>query len=357
MVADDGTCQGKLQLLSFWKACDRGRAVMWFAGVDRLQKGKAKHKYKALRYRMVKDGVAPQKLICFGSDGAGTFSGRVKGVVALLMKLIPLLLAIHCVLHRIPLGTENSTKSVMYLHKQFFNIIEHLGRYYRDSPKRASILEKIQLRILKRTLKIICSGFTRWLTHDGVTSSIDQSLVPCLMELKKSSHSDATSLGLFTLVKRYEFIGFLKICRDVLPVVAKLSRGWQANATDFGRVKLQLDSTCDTLELWIDQPILCTNYQTLDKTIREVTRRVDVTHTADRTRDWLERSRRAWLRALVDNLRARLPHPELLVALHTLFDPQQYPAGTIVCMIWMFEYVVSAKFRRHARLTISGMLC
>jgi hypothetical protein len=47
---------------------------------------------------------------------------------------------------------------------------------------------------------------------------------------------------------KYEFMAFLLISRDVLPHAAKLSRGWQAVATNFGQVKIQLDACCDTLE-------------------------------------------------------------------------------------------------------------
>ena len=330
LIADEGSAQGKSQLLSFYRACCGGKPVMVFAGIDRLPDGQAKSKYLALRHRMLKDKIKPSKLICFGSDGDSTFSGRIKGVVALFMRLIALLLAIHCVLHRVPLGTERSTFAVDYLKLQFFNIVEHLGRYYRDSPKRVSILEGFQQSILRKIIKITCSAFTRWLTHDSVTASVHRSLEPCLTELRQSSTSDVTSFGLYTLTCKYEFIAFLLISRDVLPHVAHLSRGWQAASTDFGQVKTQLDSVTDTLEHMIEFPTASREYQTLRRTVAHLeSKDFVIARTPGRNNEWVEKSRRIWLRAVVDNLRARLPHPELLVAFHSLFDPLQYPAGQL----------------------------
>jgi hypothetical protein len=87
--------------------------------------------------------------------------------------------------------------------------VEQLGRYYRDSPKRVAILERFQQQELSRNVKIVQSAFTRYLTHDMVTASVHQSLVPCLLELKESSKTDATSLGLFSMMIKYEFVGLL----------------------------------------------------------------------------------------------------------------------------------------------------
>ena len=47
--------------------------------------------------------------------------------------------------------------------------------------------------------------------------------------------------------------------------------------------------------------------------------------TTSRNAAWVERSKRKWVQALKDNLRERLPAPELMVALLTLFKPSSYP--------------------------------
>ena len=276
--------------------------------------------------RWHKDTVEPSKVACFGSDGDSTFAGCRTGVVARLLVFCFLMVAFHCVLHQIPLGSRDATKVVPYLQTHFFNILEHLGRYYDDSPKRLAILEKLQRQELGNVIKIIRSAFTRWLTHDGVSDRVHRSLVPVLLELKQSSSTDATALGLFSMTTRLEFVAFLLIARDVLPIVAHLSGSWQSNNTDFAVVAQTLQASCVSLEKQISKPGRQSRSQ--DNTVAALSAKgFDIKSTPGRTAKWLEDSRRKWIRALIDNLRARLPNPRLLIAFMALLNPQQYPAG------------------------------
>ncbi len=110
-------------------------------------------------------------------------------------------------------------------------------------------------------------------------------------------------------------------------------------STDFGQVKTQLDATCNTLEHMIDFPEASKEFQTLQRTVHHVEQQgFIVTRTPGRTQPWVEANRRIWVRAIVDNLRARLPNPELLVALQELFDPTQYPLGMPIQLF--FDYAI-----------------
>ena len=213
---------------------------MIFAGLDQLQNGLARTKELAIRHRFLKDNIDLAKLACFGSDGDKTFAGCKNGVVARLMRTLPLLVAFHCVLHRVPLGAKDSTNAVPYLQIQLFNLVEQLGRYYDDSPKRLALLVKWQRKLLGFVIKIVRSAFTRWLTHDKVTEHILISLIPIFNELKISRKTDATAAGLYMMLSTYEFIAFLLLSRKVLPIVATLSGSWQAAQTDFDCITTEL---------------------------------------------------------------------------------------------------------------------
>jgi hypothetical protein len=75
---------------------------------------------------------------------------------------------------------------VSYLSNEFFPTIEHLGRYYDYSPKRVANLERAQQTLYNKTIKLVQSAFTRWLSHDNVTRVLLASIVAVLVELQAS---------------------------------------------------------------------------------------------------------------------------------------------------------------------------
>jgi hypothetical protein len=78
----------------------------------------------------------------------------------------------------------------------------------------------------------------------------------------------------------------------------------------------------------IEFPTASREYQTLRGTVTHLeSKDFVIDRTPGRNNEWVEKSRRICF--VVGNLRARLPHPELLVAFHSLFDPLQYPAGQL----------------------------
>eukprot|EP00734_Pompholyxophrys_sp_LG126_P000419 Pompholyxophrys_sp_v1_NODE_168_length_1391_cov_1.406577.p2 type:complete len:108 gc:universal NODE_168_length_1391_cov_1.406577:1128-805(-) len=86
---------------------------------------------------------------------------------------------------------------------------------------------------LEAPLKLVKSAFTRWLSHDRVTEVLYTRFLCVLLSLKnESENGDATAAGLlFNLCKR-EFVFVLSMLRDVLIVLARLSRLLQSQSAD-----------------------------------------------------------------------------------------------------------------------------
>ena len=113
-ITDEGSVHRRSQLISFYRLCVQGRSKVRFSGIDRLLNGKARTKTLVVLHRFRKDRVELKQVGCFGSDGDATFSGCRTGVAARLMRLQLLLLAFHCVLHQIPLGSKDATALPAY---------------------------------------------------------------------------------------------------------------------------------------------------------------------------------------------------------------------------------------------------
>ena len=76
-----------------------------------------------------------------GSDGANIMVGCRSGVVTRQKKHNPLMLAIHCINHRLALGAAQSIESVLYLKKFSEVLVGTLKLYHYSSVRQASLKE------------------------------------------------------------------------------------------------------------------------------------------------------------------------------------------------------------------------
>lgn len=58
------------------------------------------------------DGTQKQKLVCLGTDGANVMTGKHNSVFALLKRMVPSLVSIHCISHKLELGFQDTVKEV-----------------------------------------------------------------------------------------------------------------------------------------------------------------------------------------------------------------------------------------------------
>ena len=253
---------------------------------------------------------------------------------------------IHCVCHRLALACKAAAASVAYVQK-WFDITEALGRHYDFSGKAKSQLEETQLGMGETAVKLVMSAFTRWLSHDSVTSMMYRRLACLLVDLHVRSEGDAgdrgpaqgawvkvgspniNALGLFTAMYTVEWISMLCLMRDVLPVLAQLSQKMQSEDTDISCLVEDIPRARRMIEDQIANPGPC--YEGRKATLRGC---ADAVGTAmvprghhSRTDVWLENQRVAYLQSLVAELKARYQDVPVCVALYRLFTAAKHPAA------------------------------
>eukprot|EP00733_Pompholyxophrys_punicea_P001103 Pompholyxophrys_punicea_v1_NODE_482_length_1859_cov_25.114191.p1 type:complete len:199 gc:universal NODE_482_length_1859_cov_25.114191:148-744(+) len=189
---------------------------------------------------MALDSIDISKIGCFGSDGAGVVFGHKTGVGVRLNSLNPMMLAMHCICHREALACKGAADEVSYFALTFFPITEQLGRYYSDSATRTSTLQAEQRLAGVESRKVICSAFTRWLSHDKVTEVIHSRFIPILKDLNQNSASDATSLGLFVTMCSRDYIASLLLQRDNLPRLSRLRKVFQNQNADYSVLEIEV---------------------------------------------------------------------------------------------------------------------
>jgi hypothetical protein len=109
VMIDEGTdINITSQLVVYYKLVVGGVPKVVFAGVEKLVAGDGETVTRALLHRMRKDGVSVKQLMSFGSDGASVMLGHTGGVVGYLLGMNAILVAFHCINHRVALAVEGA---------------------------------------------------------------------------------------------------------------------------------------------------------------------------------------------------------------------------------------------------------
>ena len=247
-----------------------------------------------------------------------------------------------------------------------------------------------------RLAKIVKAFFIRWLTHNGLTGSVHRFLPAILDDLSKRAAGDANeardddvhvdgfgtgqgdpgAAGLYETMSSREYISFLCLMRDVLPLLCQYNVKWQSQRADLTALQDDVPVLVDAIKVMITTPgkeyasrqayvaappplppppppatvpsprpppapapTRCTNAivhwcfcffypsRSYIKGIEEKLN-IEVTFRRGRGEAWLEKWRRHYLTELANELTQRFPVPEVVGALGKIFGIKHYPAGT-----------------------------
>lgn len=185
------------------------------------------------------DSLETARLTGFTSDGASVMVGKRSGVAARLRDKNSVLLNVHCVCHRLALSCTDSNESISYV-KSVEILLRQLWQLFENSPKKMATYLKVQKaiklitlgdkasKIIGKRLKKACR--TRWLSLEASVRAVYgefETILQTRNTLEKDN-DDAAACGLLkTTVK---FLGTIYILKDILPILADLSRHFQADS-------------------------------------------------------------------------------------------------------------------------------
>ncbi|KAH3695465.1 hypothetical protein DPMN_082925 [Dreissena polymorpha] len=66
--------------------------------------------------------------------------------------------------------------------------------------------------------------------------------------LKHEAISNNVAKGLLKQVVQYNFIGFIHMLMDIIPLIGRLCKTFQTNVVDFSKIRPAVSATCDSLE-------------------------------------------------------------------------------------------------------------
>ena len=110
------------------------------------------------------ESILSKKLVALGCDGASVMCGKTSGVSALLKKIQPSLIVVHCMAHRLELAYKDAIKGIK-VYDSVIVLLMGLYYLYHNSPKQREILRNAYASLeMKETMPTRVSG-TRWVGH------------------------------------------------------------------------------------------------------------------------------------------------------------------------------------------------
>ncbi|XP_071146049.1 zinc finger protein 862-like [Mytilus edulis] len=265
------------------------------------------------------------------TDGASVMVGKKDGLASKLKKENSSLIAVHCICHRLALActdTNVKLKSIgnveqimlqlwklfHYSPKKMALFLKHLQNY-RNLIINTSIEEKC-CKILKKACK------TRWLSFDASIQAVWEELVPVVQTLSAISESDATAYGLLKRMNCTIFVGIVYILKEILPVLARVSKIFQRGYFNFSSIQPTLECAQGELQHISDN---LTPIKNLEKDIQSDGRLgLLALELKDGTKTNLQHTLENYVQSLIDNISKRFPDVAILSALG-IFNPVIIP--------------------------------
>eukprot|EP00117_Sycon_ciliatum_P027376 scpid58849/ scgid22254/ len=206
------------------------------------------------------------------SDGASVFTGRLNGVCVRLIRDHDMRqsLAVHCICHREALAAADAVKAVPYLYDKVKPTIAGIYRLFANSGVKEAKLHALQEELTLPVLKLKEPKDVRWLSYDAAISAFRKCFAAILLELQRQSveASDAAAKAWLKRIKTYEFVASLSLLADALPLLASLSKKFQAATINFAQLEPHVNSTITAIQLLKEKP--GPTFQETDKFITEL---------------------------------------------------------------------------------------
>ena len=328
IMADESTDVATTEELSIY-CCwvEAGVPVEHFLDIVPLKKTDAFSIYTALVDCLKAKHVQLSRIVGMGFDGAATFSGRKSGVQALMKRLSPHALFVHCHCHLLQLACVQAANGIASI-KHVYTTLTSLWKFFHYSPKRAVQLKEVQKVLDLPELKIVKPSDTRWLAHERCVKAVKASysaIVVALDHIYQETH-EPEALGISKALCKHSTIAAVYLLGYTLPQVAKLSRALQTEHLDLSVISTLVEATINSLDdallpaaNWVLE--LLDDCEDLEKATGIKVTLADITSFQGRVGE-------LFINLVKDNISSRFASSKDVVTALSIFDPKKVPNPT-----------------------------
>ena len=239
------------------QTCSSGSISTNFIYCCQVERGTASGIIDAIQHAVKTICDWPQfihKLVGLGSDGASVMLGKNNGVIALLQAMQPCVVPVHCSGHKLELAYKDAIKNTALAEKVITMLI---GLYYLYCvPLNRTNLKNAFRCLGFKKLYPVRAGGSRWIGHSlhALTNFIDgyKAIRLHLEQLASSgekSESHTKSIGFLKLIRSRDILAMALFLKDVLTILARVSKKFQEEGSVVADVSLAIKSTVRALEL------------------------------------------------------------------------------------------------------------
>ena len=134
-------------------------------------------------------------------------TSRHNGVAARLRSVVPHLIAVHCIAHRLNLATISATDNVPEI-SVYQNIIRDVHSYFSHSTARRAELQLWQSVYDDPIISIKDFSSVRWLSVYNCVKSMAQSYTSLLAFFAMEAVNSSSARGIYVELKRWRYAAF-----------------------------------------------------------------------------------------------------------------------------------------------------
>jgi hypothetical protein len=191
-----------------------GTLIETFYKLFTLESKKANDIYNILHNFLEKKKLL-EKISAIGTDGEITLASKINGVCGKFKKNNQEMIFVHCISHRLALGTKVIVEDLMKF-KALNNLVHSLCAFFHRSPKKMEILSKEEEAANMEELKMLLPSDIRWLSNYAAIKRILDIYVPLVNALQNASEEYSVAAGLLFRMTNFKIIGLLHGFADVL---------------------------------------------------------------------------------------------------------------------------------------------
>ena len=180
--------------------------------------------------------------------------GKNNGVIALLQAMQPVVVPVHCSGHKLELAYKDAIKNTA-LAEKVVTMLTGLYYLYCVPLNRTNLKNAFACLGLKKLYPVRAGG-SRWIGHtlQALSNFIDRYKairlhVEQLASSREKSESRTKSFGFLKLIRSRDILAMSLFLKDVLTILARVSKKFQEEGSVVADVSLTIKSTMRALEL------------------------------------------------------------------------------------------------------------
>ena len=290
--------------------------------------------FQVLCSKLTELGLDVTKVGGMASDGASVMLGRNNGVAAKLKAIVPSVIVVHCICHRLALACADLNQELRYIEK-VTNYLTELWKLFEFSNQKMAVFMKTQLNLcnlqllpnvkMKTAKKIKRACKTRWLSTDSAIKSAVENFPAIIQTLLKLEDKRATSAGLLKHMNTPKFLSTIYILRSVLSKLSDVSKAFQRSVVNFSRMKPRLDSAKAALKELQTSPSPVEDFKSASEKLNE--EGLLVFQVPDKVVDKMKTMLVTYTNALIRNMDDRFKESLPVVTALSIFYPLLMPSA------------------------------